>query len=592
MLTTGSILQNRYRVARILGQGGMGAVYRAWDTRLNIPVAIKEMVPQPGLNPATLIELRVQFKQEAAILARLHHPNLVRVTDFFEENDNAYLIMDFVEGESMGERIVREGMIPEAQLLNWAGQLLDALAYCHDQGILHRDIKPQNVIIRSDGRALLVDFGLVKLWDPKDPQTRTAMRGMGTPEYAPPEQYDAQSGHTDPRSDLYSLGALLYHALTGHIPPTATRRIVDIESLVPIEKANSAVSQRTRQVISRAMKLRPDERFSNAQEMAAALVGGVGTADPTLSPPRTLTLPEEQPGQRINTPTPVKIQTPTPPVYTEEPAKPSGSGFPTIVFIIGGVGIFLILCLGAALLAGAYIFNSTPTEIAMENTATPRPTRTPRPPTETPDIPERPTDDFQIGEQLLSDAENWDLTLSDSFDSDQGQWLVEPTDDEWASVTKEIAGGKYHWEVTSKQAFLSWVTPEMDDCEDFYVSVEVRKLQGPWDSQYGVIFRKDEDNNYYLFQISGDSYTLYLYKDSEWVNLIPSSVTDALEPSRTNRLTVVGQGNHFVMAINGKYVAEYEDNELTSGKVGVMVGLVEVNETGTFEFDNYELRTQ
>ena len=223
MLESEHVLQNRYRIVALLGQGGMGAVYRAWDTRLSINVAVKEMTPQPGLAPHILAQFRQQFRQEATILAHLRHPHLVAVTDFFEHRGNAYLVMRFVEGENLAERIRRQGALPEKDVLEWAGQLLSALAYCHAQGIIHRDMKPQNVIIQADGQAVLVDFGLVKLWNPQDPHTRTVMRGMGTPEYAPPEQYDVSSGHTDPRSDLYSLGATLYNALTGHAPPTLNR---------------------------------------------------------------------------------------------------------------------------------------------------------------------------------------------------------------------------------------------------------------------------------------------------------------------------------------------------------------------------------
>ncbi|MGC9358253.1 MAG: serine/threonine-protein kinase, partial [Anaerolineae bacterium] len=130
-LTTGQMLQHRYRIVSLLGQGGMGAVYRAWDTRLNIPMALKEMIPQPGLDAQTLAELREQFRQEATILARLQHPNLVNVTDFFEEEGNAYLVMNFVEGESLAQRIAREGALPEERVRHWATQLLNALAYCH-----------------------------------------------------------------------------------------------------------------------------------------------------------------------------------------------------------------------------------------------------------------------------------------------------------------------------------------------------------------------------------------------------------------------------------------------------------------------------
>ncbi|HHN94228.1 MAG TPA: serine/threonine protein kinase, partial [Anaerolineae bacterium] len=283
-LSVGQVLQNRYRVTSLLGQGGMGAVYRAWDARLEISVALKEMVPQPGLDSQTLAQLRRQFQQEATVLARLHHPNLVRVTDFFEEGGNAYLVMDFVEGESLGEIIARMGALDEKQVLIWAQQLLDALAYCHARGVIHRDIKPQNVIINPDGQAVLVDFGLVKLWNPNDPRTRTAMRGMGTPEYAPPEQYDAQGAHTDSRSDIYSLGATLYHALTGQSPPTATMRIANPALFATPRAVNPAISPTTEAAILRATELSLERRFANAAEMAAALRGEEVPSPPPVVP--------------------------------------------------------------------------------------------------------------------------------------------------------------------------------------------------------------------------------------------------------------------------------------------------------------------
>jgi len=238
------MLQFRYRIVTLLGQGDMGAVYRAWDTRLNIPVAVKEILPQPNLAPDVLAQLRQQFQQEAIILARLNHPNLVNVTDFFEEQGNAYLVMEYIEGENLADRITRERAAPEPQVLVWMQQLLEVLSYCHQQGVLHRDIKPQNVIIRSNGAAVLVDFGLVKLWNPHDPHTKAVMRGMGTPEYAPPEQYGTGL-YTDPSSDLYSLGATFYHVLTGRAPLTATDRMVAPENFADIRTLAPGIGQKT-----------------------------------------------------------------------------------------------------------------------------------------------------------------------------------------------------------------------------------------------------------------------------------------------------------------------------------------------------------
>jgi len=271
MLVPDDTLQNRYRIIGQLGKGGMGAVYRAWDMRLSIPVALKEMIAQADLEVSVLEELRNQFQQEAVTLARLNHPNLVGVTDYFQEGRSVYLVMQFVEGESLSQRIQREGALPEQDVTMWTSQLLDALAYCHSQGVIHRDIKPQNIILTPEGRAVLVDFGLVKLWDPSDPSTRTAVRGVGTPQYAPPEQYEVATGHTEPRTDLYSLAATMYHAFTGQAPPTATKRIADPDTYVPLSALAPHVSSRVTGAIERAMELARSRRWGTAFEMAGAM---------------------------------------------------------------------------------------------------------------------------------------------------------------------------------------------------------------------------------------------------------------------------------------------------------------------------------
>ena len=288
-LTTGQIIHNRYRIVSLLGQGGMGAVYRAWDVNLNVPVALKEMLPDPSSAQRALAKLRAQFQREAQVVAGLNHPNLVRVTDYFSWGGSECLVMNFVDGESLADRIQREGAQPEAQVLEWAQQLLDALGYCHARGVIHRDVKPQNVIItpspalgegREGGRAVLVDFGLVKLWDPQNPRTQTVIRAMGTPEYAPPEQYSAIAGHTDPRSDLYSLGATLYHALTGQSPISATDRMARPEQFASPRSLAPRVSQQTDAAVLKALELPITQRFSTAQEMADTLRGA-----PSVPPP-------------------------------------------------------------------------------------------------------------------------------------------------------------------------------------------------------------------------------------------------------------------------------------------------------------------
>jgi len=305
--TSGQVINNRYRIARLLGQGGMGAVYRAWDLNLNIPVALKEMIPQPGLDSHSLAELRAQFQREARVLASISHPNLPRVSDYFEWGGNAYLVMDFVEGENLEQLISRQGQLPEAQVVAWAGQLLDALATCHARGIIHRDVKPQNIIIRPNGQAVLVDFGLVKMWDPRHPQTQYIVRGMGTREYASPEHFHLSGHHTEPRSDLYSLGATLFHALTGQEPPSAIERTTDSLSC-SLQNLERYAHPHVGEAIRRAMSLDLNQRFATATEMRAALQCPVGrpSALPAVAPLNTT----RPPSATLSLPIPLAVTNP------------------------------------------------------------------------------------------------------------------------------------------------------------------------------------------------------------------------------------------------------------------------------------------
>ncbi|MBN1922741.1 MAG: serine/threonine-protein kinase [Anaerolineae bacterium] len=250
----------------------MGCVYRALDTRLDTVVALKEMTIEPEQDPTSLAQMHDQFRREARLLANLTHPNLVKVTDYFEWEGNAYLVMNLVVGTSLDQALASHGAFEESQVVAWTSQILHALIYCHGQGIIHRDIKPQNVVIRPDGQIVLVDFGLAKRWNPSNPHTQTVLRGMGTPEYAPPEQYDGSLSHTDARSDLYSLAATMYHALTGHAPPTATMRILNPQSLTPIRQDHPTVSQKTEGILMQALELQPNRRPPDALVMLSAFV--------------------------------------------------------------------------------------------------------------------------------------------------------------------------------------------------------------------------------------------------------------------------------------------------------------------------------
>jgi eukaryotic-like serine/threonine-protein kinase len=262
-----SILRDRYRIIETVGQGGMGSIYRAEDLRLQGRFcAIKEVQVDPASSPVQQEQTREQFHREASILARLDHPNLPKVSDFFNEGDRDYLVMDFVPGDDLRQRIEeaksKNRFTPEQQVLNWAAQLCDALLYLHSQDppVLHRDIKPANIKLTPEGVIKLVDFGLVKLMAPDDARTITVLQGRGTALYTPLEQYGGDTGHTDPRSDIYSLGATLYHLLTNEPPVEAKTRFLRPVSLVPPRSINPQLSLRTEQVTLWAMAMHPDDR--------------------------------------------------------------------------------------------------------------------------------------------------------------------------------------------------------------------------------------------------------------------------------------------------------------------------------------------
>ncbi len=278
-LKSGEVLRGRYKVARIIGQGGMGSIYLADDLRLEgRQCALKEVEHDRSLPPEIVQEARDQFFREATVLARLDHPNLPKVSDFFSISTRDYLVMDFVPGHDLRTLMVEarsaNRFLPEAQVLNWADQLASALSYLHSQDppILHRDIKPSNLKVTPAGVLKLVDFGLVKLLAPGE-VTITVLQGQGTALYTPLEQYGGDSGHTDVRSDIYAFGATLYHLLTNESPPDARERFLNPQQFIPPRQINPDISSRTERAVFWAMGLHPSERPDTVKDFRDALLG-------------------------------------------------------------------------------------------------------------------------------------------------------------------------------------------------------------------------------------------------------------------------------------------------------------------------------
>ncbi len=275
MLAMGSLLQGRYEIRGQLGQGGMGVVYLATDQRLaDLAVAVKQ-IDASQVAPKDRQWTIDAFRQEAQLLARLNHPGIARVMDYFSEGDYSYLIMDYVRGETLESALARAPHgFDERQALAWAGQLAVILDYLHAQNppIVFRDLKPGNIMVQPDGTLQLIDFGIARLFKPGQTQD-TAF--MGTPGYAAPEQYGR--GQSDARSDVYTLGVVVHQLLTGYDPTQTPMH------LPPVRQLRPDLSAQTEAAVAQALQLYPDRRYASTLAFARALGAPVSQPLPGLA---------------------------------------------------------------------------------------------------------------------------------------------------------------------------------------------------------------------------------------------------------------------------------------------------------------------
>jgi serine/threonine protein kinase len=426
-LNTGQILNSRYRIVKLLGQGGFGAVYKAWDLNFNLPCAVKE-------NLDTTASSQRQFEREARMLRTLHHSNLPQVIDhFILPGQGQYLVMDFIEGEDLQSMLDRQGGLPEGKVLNWIDEVCDALNYMHSQNppIIHRDIKPANIKIGPQGQATLVDFGIAKVFDAALKTTLGAQ--AVTPGYSPPEQYG--QGVTDRRSDIYALGATMYACLTGQQPIESVQRIMGKPFTTP-RLLKPAISPEAEAIILKSMETQPEARFQTAAELSSA----ISTAHPPDQPA------EETMAASPNEPTQVVAVMPTPAgqPYTAGPspsatiasappveAKAPPSAFPWKIILI----ILVVVVLLAAGGIGGYAMLGRP-----GNTATP--TLTEKPTKEIAVLPSEvlPATDTPIPESTLvpvglQTGVPVSTGLIDDFDTTSRTWAATWQDGTQTTIT-------------------------------------------------------------------------------------------------------------------------------------------------------------
>ncbi len=299
-LQPGTILKGTYRIVRFIASGGFGCTYEAEHIELKARVAVKEFFVKDFCNrdattghisvgttsKAGLVDkLRRKFKEEARAIWGLRHPGIVRVTDVFDENGTSYYVMDFIEGIPLNDM----GTLPEKTALNYMSQVCAALAYVHAHNRLHLDIKPANIMVDGQGRAVLIDFGASKQYDEVDGQNTSTVSAL-TPGFAPIEQMDNDISTFTPATDIYSLGATLYNLLSDQVPPRASAL-----ASMKLPELPASVTPATRSAVESAMRLNKYDRPQSVAEFQKMLDSETVVASPVQEPASNATKPRVNP---------------------------------------------------------------------------------------------------------------------------------------------------------------------------------------------------------------------------------------------------------------------------------------------------------
>jgi serine/threonine-protein kinase len=354
-----TLFDGRYRIQRKLGAGGMADVYLAEDQELGRRIAIKILNSRHG-NDDQFIE---RFRREAKNAAALNHPNIVSIYDRGEAEDTYYIAMEFLDGRTLKELIVSRGAAPINVAIEYARQILSALRFAHRHGIVHRDIKPHNVLVDGEGRVKVTDFGIARAGTSQMTETGSI---VGTAQYLSPEQ--AKGGEVDPRSDLYSLGVVLYELLTGKTPFDGETPVeIAMKHLStapkPPSKLRPDIPPELDMVVLRALAKNPDERYQSADQMEADLervargasvsAATVDTATQVLRRPATAVVAAEAAtaATMIAAPPPAARDAPPPAVVEEDAYEEDGGDKPLWPWLVA-IGFVI-----AAVIAGFFVWN-------------------------------------------------------------------------------------------------------------------------------------------------------------------------------------------------------------------------------------------
>ncbi|GIW10964.1 MAG: hypothetical protein KatS3mg061_2021 [Dehalococcoidia bacterium] len=514
----------QYQIVELIGRGGMATVYRGIQTALGRSVAIKVLPPLLAADEAFV----ARFRREAMVVAGLAHPNILPVYDFGAFNGYLTIVMMYVQGGTLRARLGEPMAVGAAVRL--VAQVADALAYAHERGIVHRDVKPANILLARADWALLADFGIAHLADQRT-LTLTGAK-VGTPEYMSPEQ--AAGEPVDARSDLYSLGVVLYELLSGRVPYRAPTTLATLHlhlhaPLPPITAARPDLPPGLVAVVERALAKSPAERFASAAEFREAL-------EATLEPVPVVTL------------APATLAPPAAPSAPAAATPPRWRSLLPLVLAAGGGGVTAVLCLALLALSASGVLG----DLLRGGAA-------PATPVLTPSAEGTPTP--------ASGA----LYVADFSSPQRAEWELGDGSQAF------IANGQLIVTSLRPDSALLVYPRRAPPLRDFVLEAELTKLEGPNNFGYGVIFRDDGQGNYFFFSVTGNgSFRLVRYRADRSVPLIyvDWTVSNAIQrgDNAPNRLRVLAVGTQIKLFVNDRPLASATDDDPVLGGTGVLVG--------------------
>lgn len=556
-----------YEIVGQIGEGGMATVYKAYQPAMDRYVALKILPPAYAKKP----DFVQRFIREARTIARLEHRNILPVHDFGEENGITYLAMRYVEAGTLKD-ILAEGTLTLRDVVDVVRQTCAGLDYAHRQGVIHRDVKPANIIVDDEGAAYLTDFGIAKVLEGTVDLTESGA-AVGTPAYMAPEQ--SLGEEVDARTDIYALGIMLYEMVVGEAPYSADTPVAvalaHIHRPLPRPRdVNPGVPEVVEQVILKALAKEKAERYESARDLSDALQTALEASGVSQETSLLKLASKAQSTRSAQT----RVETAqaagdftegiTTPALAG-PATPQHKRAVPLGTLMGGVALVGVLALAAAvfiprLLPGA--------DTGGDAQVTPS--------TEVAEV----------------DTGRWPVVMLDEFDGEETLWFEGELSNDMITAVHTVENGKYVWE-TNGNGTVNWYYAREDApvVSDFYFSVEAQKVSGPSTASYGYLFRTNDAAAYYFHIVdSTQQYLVSRWDFSSWTPLIPPTFSEAIRPDEVNTLAVQAEGSHFVFLVNGEIIAQLDDDTNGFGVVGLAIDLVSPGDEAIFEWDNFELR--